>query len=185
MATAAAYDTAYVTTSETIQLAPELNSSIIHILRSKDPLDAQEFSSVEYINKILPNEHSLPAVDQVLARLQAKAKQVQEELRELTRAQTDGGQKGQEEVEAAKKGIEILHCKIKEIKEDATQSEQMVQEITQDIKSLDYAKRHLTTSITTLKRLQMLGTLSESMENIYGITAQAHCQHTNYPPLCI
>lgn len=52
-------------------------------------------------------EHSLSSVDQVLAKLQAKAKQVQEELRELTRAQTDGGQKGQEEVEAAKKGIEV------------------------------------------------------------------------------
>lgn len=51
----------------------------------------------------------------------------------------------------------MLFFKIKEIKEKATQSEQMVQEITQDIKSLDYAKRHLTTSITTLKRLQMLG----------------------------
>jgi hypothetical protein len=48
-------DTAYVTTTEAIQLAPELNSSITHILRSKDPLDAQEFSSVEYINKIFPN----------------------------------------------------------------------------------------------------------------------------------
>jgi hypothetical protein len=33
----------------------------------------------------------------------------------------------------------------------------MVQEITKDIKSLDYAKRHLTISITALKRLQMLG----------------------------
>ncbi|KAG0212026.1 Vacuolar protein sorting-associated protein 53 [Mortierella sp. NVP41] len=157
-------DKAYVTTTEAIQLAPELNSSITHILRSKDPLDAQEFSSVEYINRIFPNEHSLAAVDQVLARLQAKAKQVQEELRELTRAQTDGGQKGQEEVEAAKKGIEMLFFKIKEIKEKATQSEQMVQEITQDIKSLDYAKRHLTTSITTLKRLQMLVTAVDQLK---------------------
>ncbi|KAF9931942.1 Vacuolar protein sorting-associated protein 53 [Linnemannia zychae] len=157
-------DTAYVTTTEAIQLAPELNSSITHILRSKDPLDAQEFSSVEHINKIFPNEHSLAAVDQVLVRLQAKAKQVQEELRELTRAQTDGGQKGQEEVEAAKKGIEMLFFKIKEIKEKATQSEQMVQEITQDIKSLDYAKRHLTTSITTLKRLQMLVTAVDQLK---------------------
>ncbi|KAG0342832.1 Vacuolar protein sorting-associated protein 53 [Podila horticola] len=154
----------YVTTTEAIKLAPELNSSITTILRSKDPLDAQEFSSVEYINKIFPNEHSLSAVDQVLAKLQAKAKQVQEELRELTRAQTDGGQKGQEEVEAAKKGIEMLFFKIKEIKEKATQSEQMVQEITQDIKSLDYAKRHLTTSITTLKRLQMLVTAVDQLK---------------------
>ncbi|KAF8936214.1 Vacuolar protein sorting-associated protein 53 [Dissophora ornata] len=155
-----AQGSAYVTTTDAIQLAPELNSSITHILRSKDPLDAQEFSSVEYINKIFPNA----AVDQVLAKLQARAKQVQEELRELTRAQTDGGQKGQEEVEAAKKGIEMLFFKIKEIKEKATQSEQMVQEITQDIKSLDYAKRHLTTSITTLKRLQMLVTAVDQLK---------------------
>lgn len=58
----------------------------------------------------------------------------------------------------------MLFFKIKEIKEKATQSEQMVQEITQDIKSLDYAKRHLTTSITTLKRLQMLGEYAEATE---------------------
>ncbi|KAF9417715.1 Vacuolar protein sorting-associated protein 53, partial [Podila epigama] len=154
----------YVPTADSIKLAPELNSSITTILRSKDPLDAQEFNSVEYINKIFPNEHSLSAVDQVLLKLQAKAKQVQEELRELTRAQTDGGQKGQEEVEAAKKGIEMLFLKIKEMKEKATQSEQMVQEITQDIKSLDYAKRHLTTSITTLKRLQMLVTAVDQLK---------------------
>lgn len=48
-------ESAYVTTTEAIQLAPELNSSITHILRSKDPLDAQEFNSVEYINRIFPN----------------------------------------------------------------------------------------------------------------------------------
>ncbi|KAF9172950.1 Vacuolar protein sorting-associated protein 53 [Mortierella sp. AD011] len=164
VATPGAHEPTFVTTTDSIQLAPELNSSITHILRSKDPLDAQEFNSVEYINKIFPNEHSLAAVDQVLLRLQEKAKQVQEELRELTRAQTDGGQKGQEEVEAAKKGIETLFYKIKEIKEKATQSEQMVQEITQDIKSLDYAKRHLTTSITTLKRLQMLVTAVDQLK---------------------
>ncbi|KAF9570850.1 Vacuolar protein sorting-associated protein 53 [Mortierella alpina] len=169
--------TTYVSTTETIQLAPELNSSITHILRSKDPLDAQEFSSVEYINKVFPNEHSLASVDEVLSRLHAKARQVQEELRELTRAQTDGGQKGQEEVEAAKKGIEALFFKIKEIKEKATQSEQMVQEITQDIKSLDYAKRHLTSSITTLKRLQMLVTAVDQLRTMaqrkqYRETAQ-------------
>lgn len=40
----------------------------------------------------------------------------------------------------------------------------MVQEITQDIKSLDYAKRHLTLSITALKRLQMLVTAVGQLE---------------------
>lgn len=61
----------------------------------------------------------------------------------------------------------MLFFKIKEIKEKATQSEQMVQEITQDIKSLDYAKRHLTTSITTLKRLQMLGMCLRNFDRRY------------------
>lgn len=54
--------------------------------------------------------------------------------------------------------------KIQDIKKKAAQSEEMVQEITQDIKSLDYAKRHLTLSITALKRLQMLVTAVSQLE---------------------
>lgn len=40
----------------------------------------------------------------------------------------------------------------------------MVQEITQDVKTLDYAKRHLTYSVTVLKRLQMLGKEKKHMK---------------------
>jgi isocitrate/isopropylmalate dehydrogenase len=42
----------------------------------------------------------------------------------------------------------------------------MVQEITQDVKSLDYAKRHLTHSVTVLKRLQMLVTAVDQLETM-------------------
>lgn len=49
-----------------------------------------------------------------------------------------------------------LFGRIRHIREKAEVSEKMVQEITRDIKSLDYAKRHLTTSITTLNHLHML-----------------------------
>lgn len=38
----------------------------------------------------------------------------------------------------------------------AEQSEAMVQEICRDIKKLDYAKKHLTATITALRRLSML-----------------------------
>jgi hypothetical protein len=47
--------------------------------------------------------------------------------------------------------------KIHEIKTKAEQSETMVQEICRDIKKLDCAKRHITTTITALHRLTMLG----------------------------
>lgn len=51
---------------------------------------------------------------------------------------------------------ELMH-KIHEIKAKAEQSETMVQEICRDIKKLDYAKKHITTTITALHRLTMLG----------------------------
>jgi prefoldin subunit 5 len=50
-----------------------------------------------------------------------------------------------------------LYQEIKDIQEKAQHAEQTVQDITQDIKSLDCAKKNLTTSVTVLKRLQMLG----------------------------
>jgi hypothetical protein len=47
--------------------------------------------------------------------------------------------------------------KIREIKVKAEQSETMVQEICRDIKKLDFAKKHITTTVTALHRLAMLG----------------------------
>lgn len=51
---------------------------------------------------------------------------------------------------------ELTH-KISEMKEKAEQSEAMVQEICRDIRKLDFAKKHITTTITALHRLAMLG----------------------------
>lgn len=51
-----------------------------------------------------------------------------------------------------------------------------VKEITRDIKQLDHAKRHLTTSITTLNHLHMLAGGVDSLE---WVTHQT----TNYPPI--
>ncbi len=43
-----------------------------------------------------------------------------------------------------------------------------VKEITRDIKQLDHAKRHLTTSITTLNHLHMLAGGVDSLEYVYS-----------------
>ena len=47
------------------------------------------------------------------------------------------------------------------IRENATESEAVVRNITKDIQVLDLAKKNLIHSMTTLKRLQMLGTSSD------------------------
>ena len=51
-----------------------------------------------------------------------------------------------------------LMSQMSRIREQATESEAVVRNITKDIQALDTAKKNLTTSLTTLKRLQMLGT---------------------------
>ena len=56
-----------------------------------------------------------------------------------------------------------LFDKVRDIKAKAERSQTMVHEICRDIKSLDYAKRHLTLTITALKRLQMLVTATEQL----------------------
>ena len=51
-----------------------------------------------------------------------------------------------------------LMSQMSRIREQATESEAVVRNITKDIQALDTAKKNLATSLTTLKRLQMLGT---------------------------
>ena len=64
--------------------------------------------------------------------------------------------------------------KIREIKTKAEQSETMVQEICRDIKKLDFAKKHITTTITALHRLTMLGSIfvfavsHVNLSSVYG-----------------
>ncbi|CAG8576657.1 10577_t:CDS:10, partial [Cetraspora pellucida] len=147
-----------------IKFPPELEASISQILQTNDPLDSNDFNPIEYLNQMLPNEQALASVDVTTKKLQARMRQLSEDIKELSRLQTDGGQRGPEEVAEAKKAIEELFDRIRQIKEKASQSETMVQEITKDIKSLDYAKKHLTISITALKRLQMLVTAVDQLK---------------------
>ncbi|KAI9263263.1 Vps53-like protein [Phascolomyces articulosus] len=111
-------------------------------------------------------EQSLSSVDTVLNKLEAKTDELSTEAERLTGSQSEIQTGGAEELDHAKKAIQELFQKIQDIKLKAAQSESMVQEITQDVKSLDYAKRHLTHSVTVLKRLQMLVTAVDQLETM-------------------
>ena len=83
-------------------------------------------------------------------------RRLDDEIRGVVRGQTNVGEEGREALVEAQKAIQDLFSKIKDIKDKADKSEEMVKEITRDIKQLDHAKRHLTSSITTLNHLHML-----------------------------
>uniref|UniRef100_A0A6I8REQ0 Vacuolar protein sorting-associated protein 53 homolog n=1 Tax=Xenopus tropicalis TaxID=8364 RepID=A0A6I8REQ0_XENTR len=140
----------------------------VQVFPSQDPLDRADFNAVEYINTLFPTEQSLSNIDDVVSKIRLKIRRLDDNIRTVVRGQTNVGQDGRQALEEAQKAIQQLFGKIKDIKDKAEKSEQMVKEITRDIKQLDHAKRHLTTSITTLNHLHMLAGGVDSLEsNIY------------------
>uniref|UniRef100_A0A2R8N9J7 Vacuolar protein sorting-associated protein 53 homolog n=1 Tax=Callithrix jacchus TaxID=9483 RepID=A0A2R8N9J7_CALJA len=148
-------------------------STLLHVLQvvrelavfpSQDPLDRADFNAVEYINTLFPTEQSLANIDEVVNKIRLKIRRLDDNIRTVVRGQTNVGQDGRQALEEAQKAIQQLFGKIKDIKDKAEKSEQMVKEITRDIKQLDHAKRHLTTSITTLNHLHMLAGGVDSLE---------------------
>ncbi|XP_018419619.1 PREDICTED: vacuolar protein sorting-associated protein 53 homolog isoform X1 [Nanorana parkeri] len=147
-----------------LHLAPEVQQAIEQVFPSQDPLDRSDFNAVEYINTLFPTEQSLSNIDDVVSKIRLKIRRLDDSIRGVVRGQTNVGQDGRQALEEAQKAIQQLFGKIKDIKDKAEKSEQMVKEITRDIKQLDHAKRHLTTSITTLNHLHMLAGGVDSLE---------------------
>ncbi|XP_069768110.1 vacuolar protein sorting-associated protein 53 homolog isoform X5 [Narcine bancroftii] len=147
-----------------LHLTPEVQQAIEQVFPSQDPLDRADFNAVEYINTLFPTEQSLANIDEVVNKIRLKIRRLDDNIRTVVRGQTNVGQDGRQALEEAQKAIQQLFAKIKDIKDKAEKSEQMVKEITRDIKQLDHAKRHLTTSITTLNHLHMLAGGVDSLE---------------------
>lgn len=145
---------------------PEVQEAIDQVLPSTDPLDRPDFNAVEFINNLFPTEQSLANIDEVINRMRTKIHRLDDDIRNVVRGQTNAGQDGREALVEAQKAIQELFKRIKDIKEKAEKSEQMVKEITRDIKQLDHAKRHLTASITTLNHLHMLVGGVDALESL-------------------
>eukprot|EP00112_Aurelia_sp_Birch-Aquarium-sp1_P023247 Seg685.3 transcript_id=Seg685.3/GoldUCD/mRNA.D3Y31 product="Vacuolar protein sorting-associated protein 53-like" protein_id=Seg685.3/GoldUCD/D3Y31 len=144
----------------------EVEGAIAEVISGNDPLDSKDFNPVDYINTLFPTEQSLANIDDVVGRIRLRIRRLDGEIRTAIRGQTEVGHDGREALEEAKSSIQDLFTKITDIKEKAEKSEQMVKEITRDIKQLDHAKRHLTTSITTLNHLHILVGGVENLESL-------------------
>lgn len=128
----------------------------MQVLPSTDPLDQADFNTVDYINSLFPTEQSLSNIDDVVSKMELKIRSIDDEISTVVRGQTMSSQDGRQALEEAQRAIRQLFIHIKDIKAKAEKSEEMVREITRDIKQLDCAKRNLTSAITTLNHLHML-----------------------------
>jgi vacuolar protein sorting-associated protein 53 len=126
------------------------------VLQSSDPLNHPDFNCTDYINQLFPNEQSLSNIDDVIGRMECEISVMDDNIRSVVRGQSNTGENGRIALEEAQRTINQLFSQITEIKTRAERTEDMVKEITRDIKQLDCAKRNLTSAITTLNHLHML-----------------------------
>mmetsp|Transcript_26841 Transcript_26841/g.56887 ORF Transcript_26841/g.56887 Transcript_26841/m.56887 type:complete len:798 (-) Transcript_26841:48-2441(-) len=131
--------------------------------KDQDLLDVDVFNPVEYINKQFPNEASLKGLDDFVQKLKARKQQTDDEIRLAIRRQAATGRRARADLDEAKGAVRELFERIRTIKSKAQQSEELVKEVCAEIKELDLAKRNLTLTITTLKRLVMLVTALEQL----------------------
>ncbi|KAG1682195.1 Vacuolar protein sorting-associated protein 53 [Nymphon striatum] len=149
-----------------ISLPQEVQDAILQVMPSSDPLDKPDFNAVEYINTLFPTEQSLSNIDDVVNRMKFKIRSLDDEIRTVIRGQTNVGSDGCQALSEAQIAIQQLFTRIKDIKDKSEKSESMVKEITRDIKQLDHAKRHLTSSITTLNHLHMLVGIVQNLQQL-------------------
>eukprot|EP00249_Psilotum_nudum_P021312 c28062_g1_i1 orf=249-2780(+) len=123
-------------------------------------------TTLEFINRMFPTEASLVAVEPLIQKLRNKIRHVDAEILVAVRQQSSSGTKAKEDLAASMKAIQELTHRIRDIKVKAEQSEIMVQEICRDIKRLDFAKKHITTTITALHRLAMLVSAVDQLQTM-------------------
>lgn len=141
-----------------------------------DPLDADNFNAVDYINRQFPNEASLDRLDSFVEQLREQQRQIDEGIRLAVRRQAANGRQARADLGDAKAAVRELFERIKAIKAKAEQSEELVSDVCRDIKSLDIAKRNLTLTVTALKRLVMLVT---ALEQLRAKSASRHYEEAS------
>eukprot|EP00730_Choanoeca_flexa_P002597 TRINITY_DN11107_c0_g1_i5.p1 TRINITY_DN11107_c0_g1~~TRINITY_DN11107_c0_g1_i5.p1 ORF type:complete len:881 (+),score=282.96 TRINITY_DN11107_c0_g1_i5:79-2643(+) len=141
---------------EVVKYDDDVEAALQEIFKSEDDLDDPDFDPVAYINKLFPTEHSLAELDESISSTKKKLRVLDTDIQSGIRLQSRHGLEGRQALTTAQSGMLELMQRITSIGEKAQASEQMVKEITRDIKSLDLAKRNLTQSITTLNHLHML-----------------------------
>ncbi|TRM70028.1 Vps53-like protein [Schizophyllum amplum] len=143
------------------ELPPELLLSIQRVLELKDDPDVtaadalgSNFAPVDALNNFFPDEASLANLDAVRKSLADDRAALEEEiagLRDDLKREQDPSK-----MQLLQEMISDLLHQMARIRENATESEAVVRNITKDIQVLDLAKKNLIHSMTTLKRLQML-----------------------------
>ena len=124
------------------------------VVKPEDPLDARDFSAVDYLNELFPTPESLSRLDEAIGRLDVVVRRLDAEIGAAVREQALNMARGRAELREARDAVGALAATIGAIRDKADASEQKVTDICGHIRSLDHAKRNLTVALRTLRDVQ-------------------------------
>ncbi|KAK7205852.1 putative GARP complex subunit Vps53 [Myxozyma melibiosi] len=127
-----------------------------------DPLDQTDYDPVTHLSEIFAAPETFSAVPQVRKSLRSYSRGLDDKIEELLAAQTAAEPSVQRVAQAHTELSEIFEH-IETVRKRAVVAEDVITEMTADIRKLDETKRNLTASMTMLKRLQMLTTAYEQL----------------------
>jgi hypothetical protein len=123
------------------------------------------------LNAIFSHPSTLTSVSAVRSSLRQRQDELDSDIATLVASQQQADAGSVQRIQAAKATLPVLFDQIEGVRVRAEQTELSIADMTADIKRLDGTKRNLTSSMTALKRLQMLTTAYEQLQGL-GKTRQ-------------
>ncbi len=118
---------------------------------------SDSFDPIDFLNHHYKTEVSLiNALPNLRSTINKRLTVLDDSISSTIQKQSDLADLTLSDVTRAKRAVHQLHKRVTTVQMKARQSEHAVQEITREMKRLDYAKKHLSKTITALKRLHML-----------------------------
>ena len=124
---------------------------------SQQQQQQQQFDPIDFLNSNYQTEASLvSALPTLRSTIAQRIEHLDESISSTIQKQADLADVTATDVARARAAILRLQGRVETVQSKARLSERAVLEITRDLKRLDFAKRHLSRTITALKRLHML-----------------------------
>jgi Vps53-like, N-terminal len=122
----------------------------------KSSLSSPEYDPLIHLNQIFPNPGSLSGLAAVQVHLSRHLTHLDREITRASAKQREQQAAAQGQIEQLQSELEDLFANVEGVRAKAEKADAVMGNLTGGIRRLDGGKRNLTTSMTALKRLQML-----------------------------
>ena len=134
-----------------------------------------EYDPIEHLNAIFSHPSTLASVSKTSRSLHKYQNELDEEIAAFVARQSTSDNESVKRIQHSKRDLAELFRKIESVQQRAIHTEEAITEMTADIKRLDNTKRNLTLSMTALKRLQMLTTAYEQLQELSTTRQYREC----------